>query len=171
MKISIFVTYLLVILILILCVVLICRKVLHEEFDDVHPLILDADDKQMKNSKWLWVIPFYNNIPISEDKDWIERLKKTNKKIGLHGVYHTHKEFGIDRDDEYIDKGINEFKKAFGYYPTHFKAPSLSLTKNNADKIRKRGIKIKSYLNQILHNVHHSTNSRHLDGRLIYENF
>jgi predicted deacetylase len=141
----------------------------HEELDDVHPLILDTNDKYLKKSEWLWVIPYYGNVPISENKKWIKKLKKTGKKIGLHGVYHTHKEFGIDRSDEYVDKGINEFKKAFGYYPTHFKAPSLVLTENNAEKFRIRGIKIKGRLNQILHNVYHSPSGRKYDGKLLHE--
>ena len=150
-------------------VILLCRISLHEELDDVHPYILGIDDPLAQRSAWLWVIPMYMGEPISNHPHWVQELKDSGKKIGLHGVYHTKHEFGIDRSDEYIDKGINEFTKAFGYRPTHFKAPGLKLTKANRIKLEKRGLIIQGLLNQILHTVHHSPKGRRNNGWLLGE--
>jgi predicted deacetylase len=155
----------------LLCVsiILVCRLILHEELDDVHPYILDVNDPLAQRSKWLWVIPVYMNEPISNHPQWVKDIKDSGKKIGLHGVYHTKKEFRTDRSDEYIDKGIREFTKAFGYYPTHFKAPGLALTASNRKKIEERGIIIKGLFNQLTHRVHHSPKGRRTNGLLIGE--
>ena len=107
--------------------------------------------------------------PISNYPEWIKDIKNTGKKIGLHGVKHTHKEFGKDLSDDYIDAGVQEFYKAFGYYPKYFKAPSLAMTKNNTKKIEERGMEIKSRINQIIHTVHHSPKHRYKNGKLIGE--
>ena len=142
---------------------------LQEELDDVHPWIMNADDPHIKRSSWLWVIPLYMDEPISNHPEWVESLKKSGKKIGLHGVRHTKLEFSIDRSDEYIDKGVNEFFKAFGYPPTHFKAPGLAMTKANAQKIRDRGMKIRNRFHQITRRVHHSPKGRLPNGWLVGE--
>jgi predicted deacetylase len=127
------------------------------ELDDVHPAVVSTENPRLKESLWLWVIPLYNNDPISAHPEWVDKLKNSGKKLGLHGVYHPNKEFGTDRSDEYIDTGIAEFEKAFGFYPTHFKAPNLALSEGNAEKLRKRGIKIKGLVNQAAHIVFHVT--------------
>ena len=150
--------------------VLTCRLVLHEELDDVHPYILDITDPLAQRSEWLWVIPMYMGEPISNHPHWVKELKDSGKKIGLHGVHHTKREFGTDRSDEYIDKGIKEFTKAFGYRPTHFKAPNLSLTPKNREKLENRGLVIRGTLNQVLHSVHHTKNKgRRPNGELLGE--
>jgi predicted deacetylase len=147
--------------VLVICiVVLIHRQFAHREIDDVHPRIMDVSNPYLQKSEWVWVIPLYMNDPVSNYPEWVDRLKKTGKKIGLHGVYHTSREFNTDRSDEYIDRGINEFAKAFGFYPTYFKAPSLVLTKANERKLRDRGIKVVGTINQILHKAYHVRNGK-----------
>ena len=140
-----------------------------EELDDVHPWIMNTNDPLIRKSTWLWVIPLYMDEPISNHPEWVLRLKKSGKKIGMHGVRHTKNEFSIDRTDEYINKGVNEFIKAFGYYPTHFKAPSLLITNTNAKKIRERGIKIRNWLYQRTRRVYHSPKGRMSNGWLVGE--
>jgi predicted deacetylase len=140
-----------------------------KELDDVHPRIMGVDDPHIKKSEWIWVIPLYMNDPVSRYPEWVNALKKTGKKIGLHGVYHTHREFGVDRSPEYIDKGISEFVRAFGYYPTHFKAPSLDLTEANREYLLSKGMKIMSSYNQIVHEVYHSPKHRLSNGKLVGE--
>ena len=140
------------------------------ELDDVHPLIYT--DKDMFNkAEWLWVIPLYNNDPISNHPEWTKMVKQSGKKIGLHGVKHRLSEFKNDLNHSYIDQGINEFRKAFGFYPTHFKAPRLELSKNNRNYILSKGIKCQGFINQyILSNVLHSEDERtKYKGRLKYE--
>lgn len=145
------------------------RSVLNKEIDDVHPLIMSSKEPKLLNSEWLWVIPFYMGKSICEFPDWIKNIKNSGKKIGLHGVYHTHKEFSVDRSDEYIDLGIQEFKKAFGYYPTVFKPPSMCISKNNRKKFEERGIEIKTKLNQLFREVYHTNGHRAKNGKLIGE--
>jgi hypothetical protein len=151
-------------------IILICRLVLHEELDDVHPYILDVNDPLAQRSEWLWVIPMYMGDPISNHPHWIKEIKDSGKKVGLHGVRHTKKEFGVDRSDEYIDEGIEEFTKAFGYPPTHFQAPGLSLTPKNHKKLESKGLVIKGFLNQVFHTVHHNWDKgRKTNGELLGE--
>lgn len=169
MNLKVILICILIIVLLIGNFLLFTRTFLHEELDDVHPRIMNTDDPHIKRSEWLWVIPLYMDDPISNYPEWINNLKNTGKKLGLHGVKHTHKEFEVDRSDDYIDKGVKEFYKAFGYYPKYFKAPSLAMTKNNTKKIKERGMEIKSYLNQVIHTVHHSPKHRHGNGKLIGE--
>jgi peptidoglycan/xylan/chitin deacetylase (PgdA/CDA1 family) len=135
-----------------------------EELDDVHPRIQDVDDPLVKRSKWLWVMPLYMDDPISNHPEWVARIKNTGKILGLHGVKHTYNEFGYDLSEDYIQSGIDEFTKAFGYPPRHFKAPKISLTKNNEAIIRKHGMDIKGRFNQIIHQAHHNWNGRMTDG-------
>ena len=162
--------YILSLVLLGVFVIILSREYSHREIDDVHPRIIEnMDDPFVRKSKWLWIIPLYMDDPISNYPEWVEEVKKSGKKIGWHGVKHTHKEFEKDLTDEYIDSGIAEFKKAFGFYPTHFKAPSLALTKNNKKKIEDRGIKIKSRFNQVMHTVYHSPKHRRENGMLIGE--
>ena len=136
----------------------------HEELDDVHPRVQSTNDPLLRRSKWLWVMPLYMNDPISKHPNWVKRIKRTGKKIGLHGVRHTFNEFGHDLPEDYIKKGIDEFTKAFGYPPKHFKAPKLSLTPHNRRIIEKYGMEIKGRLNQLLHQAHHNWEGRMTDG-------
>ena len=145
------------------------REFFHKEIDDVHPLIMKPNNPYIQKSEWLWVIPLYMNDPISNHPEWVDQLKKTGKKIGLHGVKHTHKEFEINLSKEYIDSGVQEFKKAFGYKPTHFKAPSLALTDANRKIIESYGMEVKGRFNQIMHNCGHAPNHRKPNGELIGE--
>jgi predicted deacetylase len=149
-----------------LIVLIVSRFLTHEEYDDAHPLILGVDHPLIQRSEWIWVIPLYMNDPISNYPEWIRQLKATGKKIGLHGVKHTYNEFGTDLSKEYIKEGVDEFIKAFGFYPTHFKAPKLSMTKHNRQIINDFGMIIMGRLNQLLHRVHHTAENRLSDGRL-----
>lgn len=149
--------------------IVLSRLVSREELDDVHPLIMGVNDPHIDRSEWLWVIPLYAGEPISNHPHWCKHLLSTGKKIGLHGVRHTHREFGVEINDHFLDTGIDEFVKAFGFYPTHFKAPSLDLHPANRKKLEDRGIKIFGKFNQVIHNVHHSPKNRLADGKLAGE--
>lgn len=139
------------------------------ELDDVHPLI-KMKPSTYDQAQWLWVIPLYNNDPISNYPEWIQKLKTSGKKIGMHGVKHTLAEFDKKLSNEYIEEGIKEFEKAFGYTPTHFKAPKLMLHEYNQKYIEKRGIKIRNRFDQIVNRVLHTEDDRDKhQGKLTYE--
>ena len=153
-------------LILLGVFVLLTRTFGHKELDDVHPRIMDTDDPYLQRSKYVWVIPLYMDDPISNYPEWVDRLKKSGKIIGLHGVKHTYREFGRDLPLEYIDRGVQEFRKAFGYYPKYFKPPVLDLTEHNGNIIRAYGMEIKSWFNQAIYSVFHSDKHRTKEGGL-----
>jgi len=152
--------------------ILISRTVGHREVDDIHPLI-PCNEDYINNSKWLYVIPLYMGDPITNYPSWCKRMRESGKKLGMHGIMHTYNEFAEDVEDGYIQAGMNVFKEAFGYYPTHFKAPKTAMTKNNRKIIERKGMKIMGKINQILHHVYHSEDlgrsyKGRLEGEIIY---
>nr|QBK85231.1 MAG: protein of unknown function DUF2334 [Iridovirus LCIVAC01] len=157
------------IIIILTIIILVHRKFSHKEVDDVHPEI-PMSKEIFDDSKWLWVIPLYAGKPISDYKLWCEKIKKSGNFLGMHGVKHTFDEFNKDVTPEYVQEGMDEFKKGFGYYPKYFKAPKLHITKNNKKIIQEKGMKIKGHLNQLLHKVYHTgPNVRKQEGRLPFE--
>lgn len=124
------------------------------EIDDVHPLINCSANKLA----WIdvyWVIPIYKGVPITEDREWCDKIKNSGKILGMHGVYHTHNEFSIQRSPEYIKEGMEVFKDAFGYYPTLFKAPRTNISKENLDTVKRLGMTPRGKMNQVLKSVYH----------------
>ncbi|AYV77979.1 MAG: hypothetical protein Edafosvirus3_57 [Edafosvirus sp.] len=154
-----------IILLIISLVILIVRNINYTEVDDVHPLI-PCKNHLLKNSKYLWVIPIYKNIPITNYPAWCQEIKKLESNgtiLGMHGVVHneTHDflyrdgEFNKDLSYEYIKSGMEVFKNAFGHYPKVFKAPHTLATSNNIHKINQLGMKYFGVMNQITHKVYH----------------
>src|SRR3989344_5525489 len=80
-----------VILILFLSLFLI-RFFLPKHLDDLHPDI-PCDEALIKKVDLLAVIPKYNNIDISKNKEWCGYVASFNKTLLMHGVYHTYNEF------------------------------------------------------------------------------
>lgn len=151
-------------------IVLILRETLPAELDDVHPDI-DLPDEAFAKADTLFVIPFYNGVPISSNTEFCEKLKKSGKKLCLHGVTHTFGEFAVDRSEEYIQLGIDEFTRAFGYPPTNFKAPKLQLTSNNRKiLVESKGLYLHGRFGQIIHKVAH-VHQRISEGRLPAEHY
>lgn len=138
-------------LILILFLV---RAFSHKEIDDVSPGIF-CEDKYMEKADVLWVIPRFKNKSIADDKEWCDKIKSMGKKLGLHGVNHTYKEFNEERSEEYLQEGIGEFEKCFGFKPAEFKVPQLFISGNNVKLVESKGMKVKGWLNQITHKVYH----------------
>ena len=101
-----------------------------KEIDDVNPLI-PCEEKYLEKAEILWVIPLYENYPISVDQKWCKEILKLNKTIGMHGVYHTYREFNETFNQTEFDKGLREFEKCFGYFPELFKSPQLEITSEN----------------------------------------
>jgi len=62
----------------------------------------------------------------------------------LHGVYHTYKEFETDKDQDYLQEGIDEFKTCFGYEPEIFKPPQLKISKANKKLIKENNMTLKT---------------------------
>ncbi len=130
-----------------------------KEIDDVHPDIPCYDDP-LEKVDVLWVIPLYNDNPISHNPEWCANILALNKTIGMHGVYHQpYKEFQETRNQEYLDRGIQEFEKCFGYPPEIFKPPQLRINKENRQLVKENNLGLKWIFNQFTHKVYHCNDS------------
>ena len=145
--------FLAILLILILTLFLI-RAFSERELDDVSPG-MNCEKKLLEKSDILWAIPNFNNKPISENKEWCREILNLNKTIGMHGVSHTPREFGTEKNQEYLEKGIKIFEQCFGYKPIMFKPPQLKITKENRLLIKENNLTLKSEFNQDLRKVYH----------------
>jgi predicted deacetylase len=141
---------------LILIDFIIIRLILPSQIDDVTPSRL-CDDKLLDKSEVLMVIPLRENQSIADNPVWCEHIRGLNKTIGMHGVYHTEKEFMHARDENYIRIGMEEFYKCFGFYPTIFEAPQFSLSEENEKTLREMNFTILKSPRQITHKVYHCT--------------
>src|SRR3989344_998160 len=131
--------------------------------DDVNSLI-NCNEDLLKKSDVFAVIPKYKNISISENKTWCENILKYNKKLIMHGIYHTYKEFLKDRNQSYLDEGSKIFEECFNFSPKEFKPPQLEISKNNKVLIKKN-FKLDSIFQQSFHKVYHCEDSGKFSNR------
>lgn len=158
-----------ILLIAIFCLILalfFLRLILPREIDDVSPGI-SCKQKYLQKADILWIIPEFSNSSISENKSWCEEILSLNKTLGLHGLTHEYKEFLINRNSEYLEKGIKEFEKCFNQTPTMFKPPQLTISKENKKQIKEKHLKLKSNFNQLIHKVYHCNDTGRFSNKLI----
>lgn len=152
---------LVIIFFMILSVILILfviRLTESRELDDISPGI-PCKQELIDKTDVLWVIPKFNNISIAENKSWCENILSLNKSIGMHGVSHEYYEFNTDKNQEYLDIGINIFEECFGFKPTMFKPPQLKISNNNTNLIKSNNLELKGVINQMTHKVYHCNDS------------
>ncbi len=142
------------IIVSLLILLFLIRTLSPKEIDDVTPAFFCAEEL-LEKSDILFIIPKFNNQSISENPEWCEYILSLNKTLGLHGVYHEYREFEIDRNQEYLQEGIDEFKACFGYGPTLFKPPQLRISKNNRKLIKQNNMTLKTIPNKIIHKIYH----------------
>ena len=129
------------------------------DLDDVSPGRY-CPESLIDKSDVLYVIPLLDNISIADNQSWCKYILGLNKTIAMHGVYHAPDlpgEFAIDRDKEYILKGIQEFEKCFGFYPSSFKSPQFRLSNNNAILLKALSLTVPSEFHPFFHKVYHCT--------------
>src|SRR3989344_3297993 len=107
---------LVIIIIIILVLLSIYRFFSSKQLDDVSTEI-QCDEALLKKADILFIISKFNNTSISQNKIWCNYILSLNKTLGLHGVYHTYNEFGENHEEEYLQEGMEEFFKCFGFYP------------------------------------------------------
>ena len=134
------------------------RLISPREIDDISPEIL-CEQKYLEKSDILWIIPKFNNKSISENKNWCNYILSLNKTLGLHGVYHEFEEFKTDRNEKYLQEGINIFENCFGFKPEMFKPPQLKISDENKKLMNEKEIKIKTGKNQLLRKVYHCSDT------------
>jgi len=147
-------TYLLLFTLILIILLFLIRLTLPRELDDVSPSI-KCSEKLIEKSDVLWIIPKFNNKSILEKPGWCEKISNYNKELGLHGVYHTYQEFLTDKNQEYLQEGIDIFKECFGFKPTRFKPPQLEINNKNKELISEKNMNLKLKYNQLFHKVYH----------------
>jgi hypothetical protein len=147
----------LVFLLAILFVICIIRAFSEKQLDDVSPGI-PCDSDLLEKSDVFYVIPKFENKSIADNKTWCAEILAMNKTLALHGVYHTYEEFKETRDDEYLEEGIEIFKKCFGKGPDRFKPPQMAFSDKNA-KLIKSKMQLDMKVNSILHKAYHCSDT------------
>lgn len=165
MKLGVILISIMVVIILLFVILFLTRAFSEKQLDDVSPGI-QCNRELLEKVDKLFIIPKFNNKSISEDKQWYRDILSLNKKLALHGVYHTYNEFGVNRNKEYLKKGIIEFNKCFNQTPNEFKPPYLIISKNNK-KLIKENMKLDLYFNQIFHKVYHCNDTGKFSNRFI----
>lgn len=141
-------------LLLILLILILIRQYSPAQLEDVRPGRY-CSENYIQKSEYLMVIPLFENNSIADNKTWCEQILALNKTLGMHGVTHSQNEFAVVLDQEYIIKGMEEFKKCFGYYPEIFSAPQFKLNKSNKRIFYSLDMEIHGWLFAITHKVYH----------------
>jgi len=142
------------------------RLISPKEIDDVSPGIF-CDEKYLTKADILWVIPNFNNNPISNDTEWCGYILSLNKILGLHGVTHEFEEFKTIRNQTYLNSGIKIFEDCFGSKPVMFKPPQLKISEENKELIDRNNLILKSRFNPVFHKVYHCNNTGTLSNKWI----
>lgn len=124
------------------------------EIDDIHPN-WDCEQKYINKSTYLWIMPMWNNSPISKNTDWCEQMRNSNHKFGMHGIQSWYREFNEPINEIQLKQAINEYEKCLGEKPTLFKAPALKITKDNKELIEKYNMTLRTSFHQTIHKVYH----------------
>lgn len=130
-------------LLIIFVIVLFYRHFSYWELDDLHPL-KKCSNKYIDKSRYLWIIPIYKGVQITDHPEWCKNIKqfeKQGKILGLHGITHepedwirSNTEFSNDISKNKIKLGEGIFEKAFGYKPKIFKPPCYMISSSNKKK-------------------------------------
>jgi predicted deacetylase len=151
-KINIFI----IIIITLIIALFIIRLISPTQIDDVHPEI-PCPELETYNPDILYIIPNYNDKPISENQTFCQEILSLNKTLQLHGINHSpYREFLTENiSQEKIEFAINEFQKCFNQTPEKFKPPQLKISPENKKIIQGNNLTINNWFNQLTHKVYH----------------
>lgn len=167
-KIFIYLVLIIVIIIFLLNNLELVRHISEKQIDDVNFFISCKNESDYINkSEVLMVIPIYENQSIADFPNWCNEIKSLNKTLGMHGVYHSYKEFSEVRDESYVLEGMREFKKCFGYYPKYFEAPQVAMNSQNIKVIADLNMIYRGYSYNIFHKVYHCSDTGKYSNRFI----
>ncbi len=132
----------------------IIRAVNEIGLDDVHPNIPCSENLFLESDS-LWIIPVYKNDSIANYPVWCQYIKSFNKTLGMHGVYHTYREFGEIRNSSYLDVGVNAFQECFGYKLAIFEAPQIYFNKGNEVLLQKNNLNYYGFYYHLMTKIFH----------------
>lgn len=138
------------------------------QIDDVSSEI-SCPELEIYNPDILYVIPNFNNTPISQNQSWCEYILSLNKTLALHGINHQpYREFLNENiTQENITFAIEEFQNCFNTTPEKFKPPQLKISPENKILIKENNLKLETSLNQIFHKVYHCNDEGKIRNKLI----
>jgi predicted deacetylase len=154
------------ILISVILIFLFTRAISPKELDDVSPRI-PCQENLIEKSDVLWIIPKFNNTPISEDKQFCAYISSLNKTLGLHGYQHTYQEFGKPVSQSELNDAITIFQDCLNQTPMMFKPPQLKISDKNKKLIHINNLKLELDLNQISHKVYHCSDTGTFSNKFI----
>lgn len=128
------------------------------EIDDINPLI-PCEKEYTQKADILWVIPKYQGVPISNNREGCEEIIAMNKTLGMHGITHNYHEFEGNISQQQMQEGIDIFKECFGYKPELFKPPQLAISEKNKELLKKYNLTIRNSFHQTIHKVYHCNNT------------
>jgi predicted deacetylase len=144
------------------------RLISPNQIDDVNSEI-PCPEIQKYKPDILYIIPNYNNNPISENETWCKEILALNKTLELHGINHQpYREFLVENiTQEKMNFALEELQKCFNQTPEKFKPPQLKISKENKKLIRKNNLKIISNANAIIHKVYHCNDAGSIKNKWI----
>lgn len=134
----------------------IIRDSSYKQLDDLHPQII-CDEEYLIKSDVLMVIPLYKNDSIANYPDWCKKILSYNKTIGIHGIYHTYKEFSNNISEKELLRAIQEFEKCFGEKPKLFEPPQWEISQENKE-ITEKYLQVTNSYQGFFHKVYHCGN-------------
>lgn len=143
------------------------RLISPTEIDDVYSEI-SCPEMQIYNPDVLYIIPNFNDKPISKNESWCNHILSLNKTLELHGINHKYREF-LDENitQENLNFAMNEFQKCFNQTPEKFKPPQLKISEENKKLILKNNLKLQTSINQINHKVYHCNDEGKIKNKWI----
>jgi predicted deacetylase len=158
---------LLIILAALLVSLFFIRLISPKEIDDVSPGI-NCPEIEMYNPDVLYVIPDYNDNPLSSNPGWCNYILSLNKTLELHGITHTYREFLYsDISQIKLTFGILEFEKCFNQTPEMFKPPQMKINKKNKQLIKDNSLKLKTGFSQLTHKVYHCSDTGTVPNKIM----
>ena len=152
-------------LLIILFAIYLIRAFSAIEIDDVSPGI-PCESSLLAKADILYVIPKFENKSISENKTWCAEILALNKTLAMHGVYHTYNEFLEQRNESYLEEGIDAFRDCFGFNPERFKPPQMAFSDENA-KLIKSKMQLDLNVDSILHKAYHCNDSGYFSNKFM----
>jgi predicted deacetylase len=158
---------LLITIVSLLILLFLIRLIAPTEIDDVTPGI-PCSEIEKYNPDTLYIIPNYNNTPISNNEKWCEYILYLNKTLELHGITHAYREFLYQNvSQEELDYAIEEFESCFNQSPEMFKPPQMKINKENKKLIKQNDLKQKTGFSQTIHKVYHCNDTGIISNKII----
>ncbi len=151
----------------IIVILFLIRLITPTEIDDVTPGI-SCPEMEKYNPDVLYVVPDFENHPISKNQEWCKKILSLNKEVQLHGINHTYREFKyLNITQENLEFGISEFEKCFNKTPEKFKPPQLALSNSNKELIKDNNLQLRNLFDQLTHKVYHCNDSDIISNRWV----